>query len=37
LSDISGSKRVAKTWKMMQEAVVQDLTEPMKMLEECGI
>jgi hypothetical protein len=32
LSDMDDSKRVARKWKMMKEVVVQDLTEPIKML-----
>jgi hypothetical protein len=32
LNGINGSKRVARTWKMMKEVIVQDLTEPMKIL-----
>jgi len=30
LSSINCSKRVARTWKVMKEVFVQDLTEPMK-------
>jgi len=30
-------ERVARTWKMMKEVVVQYLTEPIKMLKKCGI
>jgi hypothetical protein len=37
LDGINGSKKVARTWKMMKEVVVQDFTEPMKMLKKCGI
>jgi len=37
LSDINGSKRVARTWKIMKEVVVQALTEVMKMLKKCRI
>jgi hypothetical protein len=29
LSGINGLKRVARTWKIMEQVVVQDLTEPM--------
>jgi hypothetical protein len=36
-SGIHDSKRVARTWKMMKEVVVQDFTEPVKMLKKCGI
>jgi hypothetical protein len=32
LSDIYGSKRIARTWKTMKEVIVQDLKQPMKML-----
>jgi hypothetical protein len=32
LSGINGSKRVTRTWNMMEEVVVQDLTEPVRML-----
>jgi hypothetical protein len=31
------SKRVAGTWNMMKEVVVQDHTEPMRTLRKCGI
>jgi hypothetical protein len=37
LSGINRSKCVTRTWNMMKEVVVQDLTEPMKMLKKCGI
>jgi hypothetical protein len=37
LSSINGSKRVARMWKGMKEVVIQYLTDPMKMLEKCGI
>jgi hypothetical protein len=37
LSGIYGSKRIAKTWKMMKEVVVQDLTELMEILKKCGV
>jgi hypothetical protein len=37
LSAVNGSKRVANTWKLMKEVTVQDLPEPMKMLNICGI
>jgi hypothetical protein len=36
LSGINRSKKVTRTWKIMKE-VVQDLTDPMKMLKKCGI
>jgi hypothetical protein len=29
-SCVNGSKRVARTWKMMKEVVVQDVSEPIK-------
>jgi hypothetical protein len=32
LSDVNSSKKVARIWKMMKEVVVQDVTEPMRML-----
>jgi hypothetical protein len=32
VSAINSSKRFARTCKMMKEVVIQDLTEPMKML-----
>jgi hypothetical protein len=32
LSGIKVSKMVARTWKMINEVVVQNLTEPMKMI-----
>jgi hypothetical protein len=35
LSGTNDSKKVTKTWKMMKELVVQDLTEPMKILKKC--
>jgi hypothetical protein len=34
---INGSKRVARTWKIVNEVVVQDLTEPMKTSKKCVI
>jgi predicted peroxiredoxin len=34
---MNGSKRVARTWKVRKEEVVQDLTEPMKMCKKSGI
>jgi hypothetical protein len=37
LSDMNSSKRVARTWKMMKEVVVHDLTELMKMLKKCRL
>jgi hypothetical protein len=37
LNGINCSKKVVGTWKMVKEVVVQGLTEPMKMLKECGI
>jgi hypothetical protein len=37
LRGINGSKRVAKTWKMMKDVVGHHLTEPMKVLRKCGI
>jgi hypothetical protein len=37
LSGINGSERVARIWKMVKEVVIQDLTEPMEILKECGI
>jgi hypothetical protein len=37
LSGINDSKRVARTWNLMKEVVVQDLTEPIKMLNKCRI
>jgi hypothetical protein len=38
LSGINGTKRVVRTWKMMmKEAVVQYLTEPIKMMKKCGV
>jgi hypothetical protein len=37
LSDINGSKGIARRCTMMKEAVVQDLTKPMKMLKKCEI
>jgi hypothetical protein len=36
LSDMNTVKRVLRMWKMMKEVVIQDLTEPMKMLKKCG-
>jgi hypothetical protein len=36
LSGINGSKGVARTWKTLKE-VVQDFTEPMKILKNCSI
>jgi hypothetical protein len=32
LKAINGSKRVVKTWKVMKEVVIQDVTEQMRML-----
>jgi hypothetical protein len=32
LSPINRSERVTRMWMMMEEVVIQDLTEPMKML-----
>jgi hypothetical protein len=37
LSGINGLKMVARTWKMMKEAVVKGVTEAMKMLKNCRI
>jgi hypothetical protein len=37
MSDINGSKMFARTWKMMREVIVQDLTEQMIMLIRYGI
>jgi hypothetical protein len=37
LGGIYGSKRVTQMWKMMKEVVIQDLTEPIKMLKKCRI
>jgi hypothetical protein len=37
LSGINSSKRVEKTWKMMKEVIIQDLTEPVKMFKNCGV
>jgi len=37
LSGINGSKRVTRTWKMIKEVFVQDLTEPMKIFKKCRI
>jgi hypothetical protein len=37
LSGINDSKRVTRTWKMTKELVVQDLTEPMRILIKCGM
>jgi hypothetical protein len=34
---ISGSKTVARAWKVMKEVVVKELIEPMKMLRKCGM
>jgi hypothetical protein len=34
---INGSNRVARKWKMMKQVVVQDLTEPEKMVKNCRI
>jgi hypothetical protein len=33
----NGSKRIARTWKMMKELVVQDFIEPKKIMKKCGI
>jgi uncharacterized membrane-anchored protein YjiN (DUF445 family) len=37
LDGISGLKSVVRMWKVMEEIVIQDLTEPMKMLKKCII
>jgi hypothetical protein len=34
---MNGSKRIARTWDMTKDVVVQDLTEPMKVFRKCGI
>jgi hypothetical protein len=33
LSGVNGSKRIERKWKMMEDEVVQELREPMKILE----
>jgi len=37
LSSINGSKKVARTWKMMKEVVIRGPTELMKMLQKCRL
>jgi hypothetical protein len=37
LSGINCSNRVARTWEMLKVVVIEDLTEPMKMMKNCGI
>jgi hypothetical protein len=37
LSVMNGSKTVARTWKIMKDAVTQDLSVRMKMMKKCGM
>jgi hypothetical protein len=37
LSGMNSSERVTRMWKMVEEVVIQDLIDPMRMLKKCGI
>jgi len=34
---MNSSERVTRMWKMVEEVVIQDLIDPMRMLKKCGI
>jgi hypothetical protein len=37
LSGINSSKLVTRTWKMIKDVVIHNITQPKKVLKKCGI